>query len=62
MDEHIYDDLIEQIRVESKKIEGVIDTEKCFVRKLGNGHLVDLHIIVDGKISVKEGHDIYHSV
>lgn len=62
MDEHIYDDLIEQIRTESKKIEGVIDTEKCFVRKLGNGHLVDLHIIVDGKISVKEGHDISHSV
>lgn len=62
MDEHIYDDLIEQIRTESKKIEGVIDTEKFFVRKLGNGHLVDLHIIVDGKISVKEGHDISHSV
>jgi len=62
MDEHIYDDLIEQIRAESKKIDGVVDTEKCFVRKLGNGHLVDLHIIVDGKISVKEGHDISHSV
>ena len=62
MDEHIYDDLIEQIRAESKKIDGVVDTEKCFVRKLGNGHLVDLHIIVDRKISVKEGHDISHSV
>ncbi len=40
----------------------MIDTEKCFVRKLVNGYLVDLHIIVDGKLSVKEGHDISHFV
>lgn len=58
MDENLYDDVIEQICEFSKKVEGVIDTEKCMVRKTGMMYYVDLHIIVNSKISVKEGHDI----
>lgn len=60
MDEHLYDDLLEEIREESVKVNGVIGTEKCFIRKAGMKYHVDLHAIVDGKISVKEGHDISH--
>jgi len=60
MDEHVYDDFIEQIRHVSGQVEGVIDTEKCFVRKAGLTFHVDLHLIVDGGISVKEGHNIAH--
>lgn len=60
MDEHLYDDLIENIREVSRKVEGVIDTEKCFIRKSGMKYHVDLHIIVKATISVKEGHDIAH--
>lgn len=60
MDEHLYDDLLNEIRVESVKVEGVIDTEKCFIRKAGMRYHVDLHAIVDGKISVQEGHEIAH--
>ena len=60
MDEHLYDDILEQVRIESVKVEGVIDTEKCFIRKVGFKHHVDLHARVDGTISVKEGHDISH--
>jgi divalent metal cation (Fe/Co/Zn/Cd) transporter len=30
MDEHLYDDLIESIRVVASHVEGIIDTEKCF--------------------------------
>lgn len=60
MDEHLYDDLLNEIRVESVKVEGVIDTEKCFIRKAGMKYHVDLHAIVDGKISVQEGHEIAH--
>lgn len=60
MDEHVYDDLIETIRQVSKKVEGVIDTEKCFIRKSGMIYHVDLHAIVDANISVKEGHEIAH--
>ena len=60
MDEHLYDDLVAEIRVESLKVKGVIDTEKCFIRKAGMKYHVDLHAVVDATISVKEGHDIAH--
>jgi cation diffusion facilitator family transporter len=60
MDEHLYDDLVEEIRQVSHHVEGVIDTEKCFIRKAGMKYHVDLHARVSGEISVKEGHDISH--
>ena len=60
MDEHLYDDLLEVIRVKSIEVEGLLGTEKCFIRKAGMIYNVDLHAIVDGKISVKEGHKIAH--
>jgi divalent metal cation (Fe/Co/Zn/Cd) transporter len=60
MDEHLYDDLLEHIRDQSIAVDGVFATEKCFIRKAGMKYHVDLHAIVDGKISVKEGHDIAH--
>lgn len=62
MDEHLHDDLIKKIRIISKNVPGVIDTEKCFARKAGMYFFVDLHIIVDANISVREGHDISHQV
>jgi len=62
MDEHFYDDLINEIREKSIKIEGVLGTEKCFVRKAGMYYHVDLHVIVHGEISVREGHDIAHKL
>jgi len=60
MDEHLYDDLILEIREVSHTVTGVIDTEKCFIRKAGMKYHVDLHATVDAHISVKEGHDIAH--
>jgi len=60
MDEHIHDDFIIDIRAASKTVEGVIDTEKCHVRKSGITFHVDLHLIVNGSISVREGHEIAH--
>lgn len=62
MDEHFYDDLIIEIREKSIEIQGVLGTEKCFVRKAGMFYHVDLHAIVNGKISVKEGHNIAHKL
>ncbi|WP_046745915.1 cation diffusion facilitator family transporter [Kordia zhangzhouensis] len=62
MDEHLYDDLLEVIREESVKVDGVLGTEKCFIRKAGMKYHVDLHAIVDGKKTVKEGHEISHSL
>ncbi|MBB5623565.1 cation diffusion facilitator family transporter [Pedobacter cryoconitis] len=60
MDEHLYDDLVVNIRQVSLTVNGVIDTEKCYVRKAGMQYHIDLHAIVDGNISVREGHDISH--
>lgn len=62
MDEHLYDNLLEEIREKSMEVEGVLGTEKCFIRKAGMKYHVDLHAIVNGKISVKEGHDIAHDL
>lgn len=60
MDEHVYDDLVAEIRAKSLQVDGVMATEKCFVRKSGMRYHVDLHAIVNGAISVREGHDIAH--
>lgn len=62
MDEHLYDDLIKEIRTVSMKVDGVLGTEKCFVRKAGTKYHVDLHAIVDGNISVSRGHFISHQL
>ena len=60
MDEHLYDDLVAEIRTVSLNVEGIIETEKCFIRKSGMKYHVDLHAVVDATISVKEGHDLAH--
>ena len=41
---------------------GVREVEKCLVRKMGLSFYVDLHVGVDGNISVREGHHIAHEV
>ena len=61
LDEHVYDDLVEQIRIISESVDGVEGTEKCFVRKTGMTYLVDLHLLVNGNLSVTKGHEISHA-
>lgn len=62
MDEHMYDDMIADIRTLTEAVPGVIETEKCYVRKTGMNFHVDLHIAVSANITVKKGHDIAHTV
>lgn len=62
MDEHRYDDFIVIIREKSKTVNGIIDTEKCWVRKSGMRYWVDIHIHVDGKMTVYDGHTIAHNL
>ena len=62
MDENVYDDVVEEIRKISLTVNGVLGTEKCFVRKAGMQYHVDLHAIVDASISVKQGHEIAHDL
>jgi cation diffusion facilitator family transporter len=60
MDEHLHDHVVAKIRELSVNVSGVLDTEKCLVRKTGMVYIVDLHVEVDGKLSVFEGHEISH--
>ncbi len=62
MDEHQYDDLIQEIRLKSLKVDSVLGTEKCFIRKSGMTYHVDLHAIVNGEITVEKGHWIAHNL
>jgi cation diffusion facilitator family transporter len=62
MDEHVYDDLIEEIRQVAHKVHGVEDTEKCFIRKAGMQYHIELHATVKAHLTVKEGHDIAHKL
>lgn len=62
MDEHNHHDLIDGIRIEAKKVAGVVDIEKCWARKNGMSYVVDLHLEIDGHLSVIEGHAISHAL
>lgn len=46
----------------ANSVEGVIASEKCLIRKMGFDYFIDIHIIVDGNLSVYDGHDISHKV
>lgn len=46
----------------ASSVPGVIEVEKCRARKMGLDFYVDLHVGVDGNISVHEGHEIAHRV
>jgi cation diffusion facilitator family transporter len=60
MDENVYAELIQQIRDVALTVQGVTGTEKCYIRKAGMRYHVDLHALVDGNLSVREGHEIAH--
>jgi cation diffusion facilitator family transporter len=55
-------DFVQSIRTTAEGVEGVVELEKSFVRKMGLTYYVDLHVTVDGEISVKDGHDIARNV
>lgn len=62
MDEHSHDEIVEKIKELALNVDGIIDTEKCLVRKTGMVYFVDLHIVVNGDISVREGHQLAHQL
>jgi cation diffusion facilitator family transporter len=52
------DALIAEVRRAALRVEGVRGVEKCFGRRTGVQYHVDLHLEVDGWISVDQGHRI----
>lgn len=55
-------DLSTGITAAARNVSGVLGVEKCLVRKMGLNFYVDLHVRVDGDITVRHGHDIAHEV
>jgi cation diffusion facilitator family transporter len=60
MDEHLNEDLIVDIRKVAQQVNGIVNTEKCFIRKAGMKYHVELHAIVNSTITVKAGHELAH--
>lgn len=50
------------IRKIALQVAGVVKVEKCLIRKTGKNIFADIHIWVDGNISVTDGHSIGHKV
>lgn len=54
--------LVEKIKQIAGTAPGVKAIDKCYVRKMGFDYYVDIHVVVDGEITVREGHEIAHEV
>ena len=62
MDAAPSDEIVCKVKELSASVPEVKGIEKCHVRKMGFDYYVDIHIEVDGNLSVKEGHRIAHLV
>jgi cation diffusion facilitator family transporter len=54
--------LEQEVRSVASTVSGVMGLEKCHVRKVGFRYYVDLHIVVEGTLTVRQGHNIAHDV
>lgn len=61
MDENQYPELSSQVRCIADATDGIINTEKCWIRKSGMNYFLDIHIRVRSDISVQDGHNIAHA-
>lgn len=43
-------------------VDGVASVEKLHVRKMGTSYYIDMHLEVDGNLTVRRGHEIAHAV
>jgi cation diffusion facilitator family transporter len=54
--------IVDLVAEAATSVPGVVRIDKNLVRKMGLSFYVDLHVQVDGGISVREGHHIAHAV
>jgi len=55
-------EIVDLVRKAAASVPGVIELDKSLVRKMGLNFYVDLHVNVNGDITVREGHHIAHEV
>lgn len=54
-----YEERVRDVAIRVKDVHGL---DQCHVRKMGFVYFVDLHVYVDGNLSVRDGHLIAHNV
>lgn len=62
MDSSVETSLLNQITTVASQTQGVSRVEKCIARRSGHNIFVDMHIEVDGEMSVSQAHKISHDV
>ena len=62
LDESVDKETFEEISKIASNVPNVIDAHDIRTRKIGETIFVDMHILVDKNITVKEGHDIAKAV
>ncbi len=55
-------EVIQKVISTSLLVDGVVAIDKCFARKMGFQYYIDMHVIVNGNITVDIGHEISHNV
>lgn len=62
LDQQASSEVVDGILACVREVPGVTSVEKCRVRKSGFSRFADLHVRVAGERSVREGHEIAHTV
>jgi len=62
MDASVAPEVVHLVKKIAAGVEGVKGVEKCRIRKTGLHLSMDIHIEVDGDLSVRRGHQIAHAV
>ncbi len=62
MDRQAESDFVREIEAAARSIDAVHEVETLWVRKSGLEYFVDIHIQVDARLTVDEGHRIGHQV
>ena len=62
MDAAPKENIVDMARAVAQQVNGVKGVEKCFARKMGHGYWLDMHIEVDGGLTVAVAHELSHTV
>lgn len=62
LDSNVYGEVELRLRAIAQQTPGVIQTEKCYIRKSGMVYHAELHIQVDPDMNVAASHDLAHLV
>jgi cation diffusion facilitator family transporter len=62
MDAAVSPEITTAVRSLAADVEGVVGIDKCRIRKVGLHLALDIHVVVDGELTVRQGHEIAHQV